>query len=183
MFRKMLSIALVLQGFSASPKPARAYDMDCAIMLCMAGGFPPSTVCAAAYAEMIRRITPWPSQPPFGVCTYGAPGAETVLATHSSDLTWLNRTRVIWWSGSSRINSDDGRSWSWSIRSCAQGNQECQVIDQGAYEDHPWPTEFLSENGQVVVVPGSNGHISGRSLMVETTDIDGRVKHSPWINY
>ena len=52
--------------------PAKAYDMDCAIMLCMAGGFPPSAVCAAAYAEMIRRITPWPSRPPFGICTFAA---------------------------------------------------------------------------------------------------------------
>ena len=55
-----------------SVQKARAYDIDCAIMLCMAGGFPPSAVCARAYRVMIRRITPWPSLPPFGICTYAA---------------------------------------------------------------------------------------------------------------
>lgn len=44
--------------------PASAYQIDCAILLCMAGGFPPSAPCAAARAEMIRRITPWPIEPP-----------------------------------------------------------------------------------------------------------------------
>jgi hypothetical protein len=29
-----------------APEKAQAYDIDCAIMLCMAGGFPPSAVCA-----------------------------------------------------------------------------------------------------------------------------------------
>lgn len=47
-------LALIL---SIALAKSKAYDMDCAIMLCMAGGFPPSTVCAAAYREMIRRIT------------------------------------------------------------------------------------------------------------------------------
>ena len=67
-------------------KKAYAYDMDCAIMLCMAGGFPPSAVCAAAFRTMILRITPWPSRPPFGICTYaaipvelGGPGGEADL--------------------------------------------------------------------------------------------------------
>ena len=61
----------VLMTFGA-PKKAQAYDIDCAIMLCMAGGFPPSAVCARAYRTMIRRITPWPSRPPFGICTFAA---------------------------------------------------------------------------------------------------------------
>ncbi len=45
-------------------RPAAAYPIDCAILLCLAGGFPASEPCAKAHAEMIRRITPWPIEPP-----------------------------------------------------------------------------------------------------------------------
>lgn len=58
---KSILAALVLQ---LQPTPADAYQIDCAILLCLAGGFPPSVPCAAAKAEMIRRITPWPIEPP-----------------------------------------------------------------------------------------------------------------------
>lgn len=58
--------ASVLLALSLTGTPARAlaYQIDCAILLCLAGGFPPSAPCAAARAEMIRRITPWPIEPP-----------------------------------------------------------------------------------------------------------------------
>lgn len=48
----------------ATPQRASAYQIDCAILLCLAGGFPASAPCARAHAEMIRRITPWPIEPP-----------------------------------------------------------------------------------------------------------------------
>ena len=56
------------------PKPAAAYPIDCAILLCLAGGWPPSAPCAAARAEFIRRITPWPIEPPLQIwrCPMGA---------------------------------------------------------------------------------------------------------------
>lgn len=57
-------LAAVLAALSAPVAPASAYQIDCAILLCIAGGFPPSAPCAAARAEMIRRITPWPIEPP-----------------------------------------------------------------------------------------------------------------------
>lgn len=55
-------VAALLLGWTA--QPVNAYPIDCAILLCMAGGFPASTECAAAKAEVIRRITPWPVEPP-----------------------------------------------------------------------------------------------------------------------
>ncbi len=60
---------------SQAPKPAIAYPIDCAILLCLAGGFPPSAECAAAKATMIRRITPWPITPPLQLwnCPMGLP--------------------------------------------------------------------------------------------------------------
>lgn len=56
----------------AQPKPAQAedYDMDCAVILCLAGGFP--TGCGAAYSYMIKRITGWKPKPPFGFCAMGS---------------------------------------------------------------------------------------------------------------
>lgn len=66
--RKMLAIlALSFLPLTASPVPASAYQIDCAILLCLAGGFPPSAPCTAARAEMIRRITPWPIEPPLQI--------------------------------------------------------------------------------------------------------------------
>jgi hypothetical protein len=46
---------------------ASAYPIDCAILLCMAGGFPASAECTAAKAEMIQRITPFPVEPPLQI--------------------------------------------------------------------------------------------------------------------
>ena len=56
--------ALVATAVAVAPRPVAAYQIDCAILLCLAGGFPPSETCTRARAEMIRRITPWPIEPP-----------------------------------------------------------------------------------------------------------------------
>jgi hypothetical protein len=47
--------------------PAVAYPVDCAILLCLAGGWPASAECAHARAVFIRRITPWPIEPPLQI--------------------------------------------------------------------------------------------------------------------
>lgn len=65
LFRPTFSLGLALTFFV--PSPASAYQIDCAILLCLAGGFPPSVPCARARAEMIRRITPWPIEPPLQI--------------------------------------------------------------------------------------------------------------------
>lgn len=60
---------------------AQTYQIDCAILLCLAGGWPASEPCARARAEFIRRITPWPVEPPLQIwrCPMGAtytPGTD-----------------------------------------------------------------------------------------------------------
>ena len=77
-FKKLLpsvAVALALAGVSL-PMPARAqtYPIDCAILLCLSGGWPASVPCARARAEFIRRITPWPVEPPLQIwrCPMGA---------------------------------------------------------------------------------------------------------------
>ncbi|WP_252947762.1 hypothetical protein [Oceanicola sp. 502str15] len=46
---------------------AQAYPIDCAILLCLSGGWPASAPCARAKAEFIRRITPLPVEPPLQI--------------------------------------------------------------------------------------------------------------------
>jgi hypothetical protein len=52
---------------TAVVSPAAAYPVDCAILLCLAGGWPASAECAHARAVFIRRITPWPIEPPLQI--------------------------------------------------------------------------------------------------------------------
>ena len=49
------------------PAAVEAYPVDCAILLCLAGGWPASAECGHAKAVLIRRITPWPVEPPLQI--------------------------------------------------------------------------------------------------------------------
>ncbi|MEY1557995.1 hypothetical protein AB3Y40_20390 [Yoonia sp. R2331] len=89
-FKKLLpsiAIALTMAGFSL-PMPARAqtYPIDCAILLCLSGGWPASAPCARARDEFIRRITPWPVEPPLQIwrCPLGA-SHKTAPAPNSAN--------------------------------------------------------------------------------------------------
>lgn len=66
-------------GFTA---PAYAYPIDCAIFLCLAGGWPSSPDCNAARAEFIRRITPLPVEPPLQLwrCPMGATSGSSNMS-------------------------------------------------------------------------------------------------------
>lgn len=68
--------ALAAASLTAAPQRAEAqtYQIDCAILLCLSGGWPASVPCARARAEFIRRITPWPVEPPLQIwrCPMGA---------------------------------------------------------------------------------------------------------------
>ena len=191
MKRQVMAAAFGVMAALASPQKARAYDIDCAIMLCMAGGFPPSAVCARAYRTMIRRITPWPSLPPFGVCTFahvpvelGGPGGEGELDTSLPEYEWLNRTHVIWFTGQSYETRDDGRKWRWSIKSCDRENRICRYIQRVSGADRPWSETFISEGGQVVKFPSrGRGEFYTRGILVEYGDYEGNMGHSEWFSY
>ena len=85
-----VAVALAVTSFSL-PAPARAqtYPIDCAILLCLSGGWPASVPCARARAEFIRRITPWPVEPPLQIwrCPMGA--------SYESDRQSNNADRII----------------------------------------------------------------------------------------
>ena len=65
---------LALAMITPAPVSAQSYQVDCAILLCLAGGWPASAPCAHARAVFIRRITPWPVEPPLQIwrCPMGA---------------------------------------------------------------------------------------------------------------
>lgn len=65
---KFAALLLLSGGASISqPTETLAFDMDCKVILCIAGGFPAG--CGDAYGYMISRITRWPTPlPPFGFC-------------------------------------------------------------------------------------------------------------------
>lgn len=66
--------AVTVSSLVSSAEPAPAYQVDCAILLCLSGGWPTSTPCAHARAVFVRRITPWPIEPPLQIwrCPMGA---------------------------------------------------------------------------------------------------------------
>jgi hypothetical protein len=66
--KPLLPALLLGLGLStATITPVAAYPVDCAILLCLAGGWPASAECAHARAVFIRRITPWPIEPPLQI--------------------------------------------------------------------------------------------------------------------
>jgi hypothetical protein len=66
--------AIAASSLFGSVASAQTYQVDCAILLCLAGGWPPSAACADARAVFIHRITPWPIEPPLQIwnCPMGA---------------------------------------------------------------------------------------------------------------
>lgn len=76
--KNILKVALLALGLTGPTVPTQAraqtYQIDCAILLCLSGGWPASTPCARARAEFTRRITPWPVEPPLQIwrCPMGA---------------------------------------------------------------------------------------------------------------
>lgn len=70
---------------------AQTYPIDCAILLCLSGGWPASAPCSRARSEFIRRITPWPVEPPLQIwrcpmTVSHTPGADRSPAARLYDI-------------------------------------------------------------------------------------------------
>lgn len=63
----LATLGLALLVSAPEPVAAQSYQVDCAILLCLAGGWPGSAPCAHARMVFIRRITPWPVEPPLQI--------------------------------------------------------------------------------------------------------------------
>lgn len=64
---RSLAVGLATTTLISLTTPVAAYPVDCAILLCLAGGWPASAECAHARAAFIARITPWPVEPPLQI--------------------------------------------------------------------------------------------------------------------
>ena len=75
--------AITVSGLLGTAAPAQAYPVDCAILLCLAGGWPASAPCTHARTVFIRRITPWPIEPPLQIwrCPMGASFSSPAVAS------------------------------------------------------------------------------------------------------
>lgn len=73
-FKNLVGMLLAALTSLPSSSQAQSYPIDCAILLCLSGGWPASVPCLRARAEFIRRITPWPVEPPLQIwrCPMGA---------------------------------------------------------------------------------------------------------------
>ena len=65
--RRAVLAALSVASVTVVSHPARAFDMDCKVILCLAGGFPSG--CSDAKTYMLRRLKKL--KPPFGPCSSG----------------------------------------------------------------------------------------------------------------
>ncbi|MGR3384993.1 hypothetical protein [Roseovarius indicus] len=101
--------------------PAGGYPIDCAILLCLAGGFPASAECSAAHAEMLRRITPWPIDPPvqFWRCPMGGTvGLSRNFGEPSPEIRKYRDGIEVWQLSKRTTNSSGGReSEAYTVRS------------------------------------------------------------------
>lgn len=79
---RTLSAAAMLAA--ASPGPAAAYPVDCAILLCLAGGWPAHPVCQHARAVFMARATPWPVEPPLQIWRCPMSGGAAAVAASAS---------------------------------------------------------------------------------------------------
>ena len=85
----LISLPSILPGL---PAAAQSYDIDCKLILCLAGGFPSS--CADAKAYMIDRITSVPPKPPIGFCAM-SDGSE--YADYRLDYAWVSPASAEGW--------------------------------------------------------------------------------------
>lgn len=136
--------ALAVTNFSAVlvPTDANAYDMDCKVILCIAGGFPSG--CSDAYAYMISRITRWPTPlPPFGFCPMSN-GQE--YKNYDANYSYLG--------GQSGYDCPEGLKLHYTPPYYEEDNSRDEVAfcyshmttDQVQLSDDTWTTEVIYHN-------------------------------------
>jgi len=66
--RKIAGMTILVVGLAVgAPRTAQAYQIDCAILICLAGGWPATAECVDARETFIERITPSPIEPPLQI--------------------------------------------------------------------------------------------------------------------
>ncbi|WP_407947086.1 hypothetical protein [Paracoccus liaowanqingii] len=178
-------MTVVAAGFVApSSGVAQPYPIDCAILLCMAGGFPPSAECTAAQIEVIRRVTPWPIEPPLQLwnCPMGGGGSMPGPNLGSDGLTpQVRRYRdaVEVWELSKRIeNSSGGRNVSaTAIRNFY--NSDGEFVRQAQSNVPAWVSAAVAEHTGSTF---TSDHVSFRAILLRMQDHTGAYS-TQWVSY
>ncbi len=188
-FRNLLTGAACLGLGAISPfaKPVHAYSIDCAILLCLAGGFPASAECSAAKAEVIRRITPWPIEPPLQLwrCPMGG-GGGSISGGGGSDSLPLEigkyRDAIELWSLSKHVtNGSGGRDLYINISRYGYTPYGEFVQQRASEDDVPeWlDAEVRRQTGSTLMNHYGQGF---RSIVLRMQDYTGSYS-TEWVNW
>jgi hypothetical protein len=200
-----ISLGVGLSG--AIVAPAVAYPVDCAIMLCLAGGWPASAECAHARAVFIRRITPWPIEPPLQIwnCPMRASARKSstferffdVAAAAATPEQMISRTletmQLRWMAGQADVDISNPafdfvrsiRVFEISFQQRRGADDDCNIlsaIHEGRYGSQG---EYRRRRAEPASVPKASDlrpppdcrEYLHRSVFVEWRDVSGAYDH------
>ena len=160
-YTQLRALAVVSVVGAAAPQPASAYDIDCGIILCLAGGFPSG--CARPYRTFIRRITAVPPKPPIGFCPMGSIGDLEMDDEHPERFDVMNS--VIDDPDIARL-LDSVKVEHYRFRTMCCRGRECD-------EEYPCTrTWYLDGDGSGFHARSIEGHFSGTT--VRMIGLDGQ---------
>lgn len=179
---KILGAAACAVALAAAPK-AEAYAIDCAILLCLAGGFPASTECAAAKLEMIRRVTPFPIEPPLQLwnCPMSASGMPPLPGVGSDRLTdeirgYRDGIEVYHVNFFAQRNSGGVDSYDSTRRGFYDANGEYRWVGVSLGDTPSWVQDRIGFRGSEQ--PGTY-----RGIVLRTADYTGQLSEVTWKTY
>ena len=152
-------------GLAPLPSAAADYDIDCAVILCMAAGFPsePSGTCSDAYDYMIDRITDRPPEPPFDTCTmsdgsaYDAAEVAFARPSRQSRAGWICPEPA-------PIGFDETADYTFATPSCYPDAEYIPSVFEGGtwFLGAPVAAERVAYRFQITIPtgPGSEPYVS-----------------------
>lgn len=173
--RAALGASLTVALASAAPI-ADAYPIDCAILLCLAGGFPTSAECAAAHAEVIRRITPWPIEPPLQLwnCPLGdAAEVGAGIQAYREGIEVWNVSKAPFSMSRHQTALTTAEKFSFNPAGQFRGERVSPSKVPDEIEQ-----QILGQAAQTI--PGQFGYFRG--ILLRTVDSEGASSHT-WIPY
>jgi hypothetical protein len=141
---------------------AQDYDMDCKVILCLAGGFP--ATCGDAKSYMFNRLKNGKS--PFGICSYDDGGSyEAVKADarflHGRESYLCGPGKQLFYERDSDSHRNEVFCYS-SSRRIRQGDEYVTIYEGKA------SATFVNFTTQVTVEPGSAGAFTSPRYYVNT---------------
>ena len=119
--------AVAVLGFYAHGTDAA--QIDCEVILCLAGSFSPAE-CNPAHSYMMSRLKQIPPKPPFGICKTASSNGNTTVYNDAQARLTQTRTPPICVSYAPQSRDDDG---GWCNRECwtNQSNVDLTIRNVG----------------------------------------------------